>query len=68
MSLFDDSAKNSDNLQAPLAYRMCPLSLDEYIGQRHIIGEGKLLRRAIEADRISSIILYGPPGTGKTAL
>ena len=53
---------------APLAYRMCPANLDEYAGQRHILGPGKLLRRAIEADRIISIILYGPPGTGKTAL
>jgi putative ATPase len=52
----------------PLAYRMCPARLDEYAGQRHILGPGKLLRRAIEADRITSIILYGPPGTGKTAL
>lgn len=53
---------------APLAYRMAPRTLDEYIGQEHIIGQGKLLRRAIEADRITSLILYGPPGTGKTAL
>ena len=52
----------------PLAYRMSPRGMDEYAGQRHILGEGKLLRRAIEADRITSIILYGPPGTGKTAL
>ncbi|MEW6419735.1 MAG: replication-associated recombination protein A [Nitrospirota bacterium] len=52
----------------PLAYRMCPRTLDEYVGQRHILGPGKLLRRAIEADRITSLILYGPPGTGKTAL
>jgi len=52
----------------PLAFRMCPRTLEEYAGQQHILGEGKLLRRAIEADRISSIILYGPPGTGKTAL
>jgi len=55
-------------LKEPLAYRMCPRSLDEYAGQEHILGESKLLRRAIEADRISSLILYGPPGTGKTAL
>ncbi|MBM4128490.1 MAG: replication-associated recombination protein A [Nitrospira sp.] len=55
-------------LTPPLAYRMCPRTLDEYIGQRHILGRGKLLRRAIEADRITSLILYGPPGTGKTAL
>jgi putative ATPase len=52
----------------PLAYRMCPRTLEEYAGQSHVVGEGKLLRRAIEADRISSLILYGPPGTGKTAL
>ncbi|MBU2529498.1 MAG: replication-associated recombination protein A, partial [Elusimicrobia bacterium] len=53
---------------APLAYRMAPQTLDEFIGQEHIISEGKLLRRAIEADRVSSIIFFGPPGTGKTAL
>jgi len=47
---------------------MCPKTLDEYTGQQHILGPGKLLRRAVEADRITSIILYGPPGTGKTAL
>ncbi|MEW6067015.1 MAG: replication-associated recombination protein A [Nitrospirota bacterium] len=52
----------------PLAYRMCPRTLDEYVGQQHILGHGKLLRRAIEADKITSLILYGPPGTGKTAL
>ena len=62
---FDGSSKVSS---APLAYRMCPRGLEEYIGQGHILGEGKLLRRAIEADRVSSIILFGPPGTGKTAL
>jgi putative ATPase len=53
---------------APLAYKMSPRTLDEFVGQEHIIGSGKLLRRAIEADRLSSVILYGPPGTGKTAL
>ena len=52
----------------PLAFRMCPKTLDEYVGQEHILGRGKLLRRSIEADRITSLILYGPPGTGKTAL
>lgn len=52
----------------PLAYRMAPRDLDEYIGQEHIIGKGKMLRRMIEADRLSSIILFGPPGVGKTAL
>ncbi len=53
---------------APLAARMRPRDLSEYVGQQHILGPGKLLRRAIEADRISSILLYGPPGTGKTTL
>ena len=50
----------------PLAYRMRPRTLDEYIGQEHIIGKGRLLRRAIQADLLSSVIFYGPPGTGKT--
>jgi len=64
MSLFN----KHENIKDPLAYRMAPKTLDEYAGQEHIIGKGKLLRRAIEADRITSLILYGPPGTGKTAL
>ncbi len=54
--------------EAPLARRMRPRSLEEFVGQRHILGPGKLLRRAIEADRITSLILYGPPGCGKTTL
>jgi putative ATPase len=53
---------------APLAARMRPRSLDEYLGQQHVLGPGKLLRRAIESDRLTSIILYGPPGSGKTSL
>ncbi|MBZ0158121.1 MAG: replication-associated recombination protein A [Alphaproteobacteria bacterium] len=53
---------------SPLAYRVFPRTIEEYTGQEHILGEGKLLRRAVEADRITSLILYGPPGTGKTAL
>src|SRR5882724_4579613 len=52
----------------PLAARMRPRNLDEYAGQTHILGKGQLLRRAIEADRIQSLIFYGPPGTGKTSL
>jgi putative ATPase len=52
----------------PLAYRMAPRSLAEFVGQAHILGPGKMLRRMIEADRLSSIILFGPPGTGKTSL
>src|SRR5436305_4585177 len=53
---------------APLAARMRPRHLDEYVGQTHILGPGQLLRRAIEADRIQSLIFFGPPGTGKTSL
>ena len=73
MDLFDQEEKSSAKsappaATAPLAYRMAPATLDEYVGQEHIIGKGKLLRRAVEADRITSLILYGPPGTGKTAL
>jgi len=56
------------NKAAPLATRMRPGSLDEFVGQEHILGPGKLLRRAIEADRLPSVILSGPPGTGKTTL
>src|ERR1700748_964830 len=52
----------------PLAARMRPRNLDEYVGQSHILGKGQLLRRAIEADRIQSLIFFGPPGTGKTSL
>lgn len=56
------------NKKEPLAYRMSPRTLDEFVGQEHIVGKGKLLYRMISADRISSILLYGPPGTGKTSL
>ena len=52
----------------PLAYRMCPRSIEEFFGQEHILGKGKLLYRMIKADRLSSIIFFGPPGTGKTSL
>ena len=55
-------------MKEPLAYRMAPRSLNEFIGQAHILGPGKLLNRMIQADRLSSIILFGPPGTGKTSL
>jgi putative ATPase len=64
-----DSAKGSPpQAGAPLASRMRPRSLEEFVGQEHILGPGKLLRRAIEADRLPSVILSGPPGTGKTTL
>ncbi|MBT3336693.1 MAG: AAA family ATPase [Anaerolineae bacterium] len=67
--LFDHKMQENLRKEAPLAARMRPRTLDEYIGQEHIVGEGKLLRRAIEADRLfASIILWGPPGTGKTTL
>src|SRR5512141_2796510 len=67
--LFDHAMQERMKQEAPLAARMRPRTLDEYIGQEHIVGEGKLLRRAIEADRLfSAIILWGPPGTGKTTL
>lgn len=67
--LFDHAMQERMKSEAPLAARMRPRVLEEYIGQEHIVGAGKLLRRAIEADRLfSSIILWGPPGTGKTTL
>lgn len=66
MDFFEGKKLSSKDL--PLAVRMRPASLDFYVGQTHIIGKGKLLRRAIEADRLSSLILFGPPGTGKTSL
>lgn len=69
MDLFNHGLQEQMKSQAPLAARMRPRTLDEFIGQEHIIGPGKLLRRAIEADRLfSSIIFFGPPGTGKTTL
>jgi len=66
--LFDYSRQQHQRLTGPLALRMRPRTLDEFVGQEHIIGPGRLLRRAIEADQLSSIILWGPPGTGKTTL
>ena len=69
MDLFDQQLKEGTRRNAPLASKMRPRNLDEYVGQQHIVGQGKLLRRAIAADRLfQSIILFGPPGTGKTTL
>jgi len=67
-TLFDMAAKDFLAAKAPLADRMRPSTLKDFVGQDHILGAGKLLRRAIEADRVTSLILYGPPGTGKTTL
>ena len=60
--------KNSEKQEAPLAARMRPKTLDEVVGQEHILGEDKMLTRAIRADKLRSVIFYGPPGTGKTTL
>ena len=69
MDLFEHSRQEQVRREAPLAARMRPRTLDEFVGQEHIAGEGRLLRRAIEADRLfSSLIFWGPPGTGKTTL
>ena len=66
--LFQEAAQRYRTAHGPLADRMRPRTLHTFVGQQHILGEGKLLRRAIEADRISSLIFFGPPGTGKTTL
>ena len=67
-SLFEVDLEADRRQNSPLAHRLRPRTLAEYVGQEHILGPGRLLRRSIEADRISSLILYGPPGTGKTTL
>ena len=68
MDLFDYMREQSKDEESPLASRLRPVTLDEVVGQEHIIGRDKLLYRAIKADKLSSIIFYGPPGTGKTTL
>ncbi len=68
MSLFDAAEEANRRRAQPLAARMRPRTLDEFVGQRHFLGEGKLLRRLLKADRLGSVIFYGPPGTGKTTL
>ena len=68
MDLFDEMRSGHRQRARPLAARMRPQTLDEYVGQQHFLGEGKLLRRMLLADRLSSLVFYGPPGSGKTAL
>ncbi len=71
MSLFDEQQSGPSaepRPDAPLAARMRPRTLEEFVGQRHFVGPGQLLWRMIRADRLASLVFYGPPGTGKTAL
>src|SRR4028118_2190659 len=68
MDLFQDVRKKNLGRVAPLAVRMRARTLGEFVGQQHYLGPGKLLRRMLEADRLTSVIFYGPPGTGKTTL
>ena len=68
MSLFEAAEAQNFRGAQPLAARMRPATLEEFVGQQHFLGEGKLLRRLLAADRLGSVIFYGPPGTGKTTL
>ena len=68
MDLFDYMRETTKEKESPLASRLRPTTLDEVVGQQHIIGKDKLLYRAIKADKLSPVIFYGPPGTGKTTL
>lgn len=68
MDLFEYMSEVKKEKESPLASRLRPETLEEVVGQKHIIGKDKLLYRAIKADKLSSILLYGPPGTGKTTL
>ena len=68
MNLFEHINQSQILKDAPLADRMRPRTIDEFVGQSHILAPGRLLRRAIQADQLSSLIFYGPPGTGKTTL
>ncbi len=68
MDLFTLNMENQLKKNAPLADRMRPRTLEEFVGQKHLIGKNKFLYRSIKADRINSMIFYGPPGTGKTTL
>src|SRR3954465_14922354 len=68
MDLFTQASEKDAAQRAPLAERMRPATLEEFVGQQHLTGPGRFLRRAIETDQVPSLILWGPPGTGKTTL
>ena len=68
MDLFEYAKSKTMERESPLASRLRPRTLDEVVGQQHIVGKDKLLYRAIRADKLSSLIFYGPPGTGKTTI
>ena len=68
MDLFEYMSEKKSKEESPLASRMRPKQLNEIVGQQHILGEDKLLYRAIKADKLQSLIFYGPPGTGKTTI
>src|SRR5512147_1009238 len=68
MDLFDAKSASQKQKDAPLAERMRPRTLDEFVGQDHLLGKGKLLRQLIETDQLTSLIFWGPPGSGKTTL
>ena len=68
MDLFDYMREQKGRQESPLALRLRPVSLDEVVGQEHMIGKGKLLYRAIQADKLGSVIFYGPPGTERLRL
>src|SRR3989449_10070947 len=68
LNMFAEAAKARAERHAPLAARMRPRSLDEFVGQEHLVGEGRVLRRAIDADQLPSMVFWGPPGSGKTTL
>src|SRR5690554_4346768 len=68
MDLWSQERERNRAAAEPLAVRMRPRSLDEFAGQEHFLGQGKMLRRMLEVDRLTSVIFYGPPGTGKTTL
>ena len=68
MDLFDYMREKTQEQESPLASRMRPQMLEEVVGQQHLVGTGKIIRRMVDARMLSSMILYGPPGTGKTSI